>query len=135
MSFAAYNDAPDGAHMHASEPVPSGSTLGILMVAAQGGDRLAYRQLLAVVAMRAMEACMKDRWAQAIEAAERDVFACSVLQTVHTTMATFDPKHSFDAWLCAIISTRLTQSRRRNSAAQRVTDAHIARTWYQGLLF
>jgi hypothetical protein len=112
-------------------PVLSDSTLGSLMMAAQDGDRLAYRQLLAAVAVRAVQACSQDGSAKALQAAERDAFACSVLQTVHTAMATFDPGHSFDDWLSAIIATRLAQSRTGHRAMLRTTGAHIARTWYR----
>ncbi len=107
--------------------------LGSLMVAAQGGDRLAYRQLLAAVAARVMDACRQDVRTQEWGAAEVAALACGILQAVHTARATFDPRSSFEAWLSAIISTRLAASTRQHRAVAQAATSGIAKPWYRRL--
>jgi hypothetical protein len=104
------------------------------MVAAQDGDSLAYRRLLAEVAMRAMEAYVLDGAAQQLAAGDRDAFACRVLHTVHAALSTFDPNQSFDVWLGAIISTHLARSQRRRGTILREARTRVATAWYRRLL-
>jgi RNA polymerase sigma-70 factor (ECF subfamily) len=99
--------------------VRADGTLGSLMVAAQAGDRLAYRQLLSTVAMRAREACTQNVRTRELGPAGVQAIVDSVLLGVHAARATFDPAHSFDVWLAAMISAQLAQSARRHRAVAR----------------
>jgi hypothetical protein len=104
------------------------------MVTAQAGDSQAYRQLLAIIVIRSMEACAPAISRQELDAADVDEFVGRVLQMVHAALATFDPRHSIDIWLLAIISVQLEQSKRQHRAGLQATGARAIASWYRRLL-
>lgn len=86
-----------------------------LMVAAQGGDGAAYRQLLREVApfVRAMSR------SRGLAPAQSEDLAQDVLLTVHRVRHTYDPARPFVPWLVAIAQRRMIDLYRRD---RRVRD-------------
>jgi hypothetical protein len=152
MSLAAQHDSPDDDspilwHQLSMQPLnvqhnqpsfnsPGGSdrSLAGLMVAAQGGDKLSYRQLLATVALRSMDAYKQHIFVHESRVDDRDAFICNVLHTVHAMLATYDPRYSFDDWLSAIISAQMTQSSRQCRAVMQAASGDVQKTRFSRLL-
>ena len=86
-----------------------------LMVAAQGGDGAAYRQLLHEVAPF-VRAFSRSR---GLAQPQSDDLAQDVLLTVHRVRHTYDPARPFVPWLLAITQRRMIDLYRRD---RRVRD-------------
>lgn len=92
------------------------ATLARLMRLAQGGDALAYRQLLGLVAP------LLQRWfRRKLAPAELDDLVQDTLLAVHQRRASWDPARPFLPWLAAIARYRWVDRLRR--AQVRAHDA------------
>lgn len=86
-------------------------TLARLMQAAQGGDRVAYRQLLGLLLP------LLRRWyARRVAPAMLDDLVQDVLLAVHQRRASWDPARPFLPWLAAIARYRWVDQLRRVAA-------------------
>ena len=89
--------------------------LGVLMVAAQDGDRKAYGRLLQeckpIIRRAARQAGVVDH---RIEDVVQDT-----LLTLHNARQTYDPARSFSAWLFVIARRRAIDTLRRQGRTQR----------------
>ena len=98
-----------------NEAEPLDARLGRLMAASQGGDKLAYAELL-----RACEPFVRRvaRRAGAAEDRLDDVLQDTLL-TLHHARQTFDPARSFCAWLSVIAQRRAIDVMRKYGRNQR----------------
>jgi RNA polymerase sigma-70 factor (ECF subfamily) len=86
--------------------------LGGLMRLAQGGDSVAYGDLLESIAPRIRQVVRRRRGFAGVEAVE-DIVQ-DVLLSVHAVRATYDPERPFTPWLLAIVRHRLADHARRH---------------------
>jgi RNA polymerase sigma-70 factor (ECF subfamily) len=91
--------------------VPLQDQLGVLMHAAQRGDRTAYHQLLSAVTPRIRRLVARRRSFSSAEDVEDLVQ--DVLLSLHAVRATYDPRRPFMPWLLAIVRNRLADGARR----------------------
>jgi RNA polymerase sigma-70 factor (ECF subfamily) len=98
-----------------------------LMRAAQGGDSVAYRRLLAEIAPVVRRIAL-GRWGRfdAIDDVVQDV-----LLSVHSVRHTYDPARPFLPWLLAIIRHRMADTARRHArrSANEVTVGILPETF------
>jgi RNA polymerase sigma factor (sigma-70 family) len=85
--------------------------LRLLMRAAQGGDRDAYRSLLTALTPRIRRLVRARRGF--LGPADVEDLVQDVLLSVHTVLATYDPSRPFMPWLLAIVRHRLADAARR----------------------
>jgi len=85
--------------------------LGTLMLAAQAGDRQAYRQLLDAVALRLRR--LIRRRAPWMPEDEVEDLVQETLISVHLARASYDPARPFMPWLAAIARHRMADAARR----------------------
>ena len=86
--------------------------LGELMRLAQGGDALAYSDLLEAIAPHIRHLIQRRRGFAGVETVE-DIVQ-DVLLSVHAVRATYDPERPFTPWLLAIVRHRLADQARRH---------------------
>jgi RNA polymerase sigma-70 factor (ECF subfamily) len=113
--------------------------LRLLMRAAQGGDRDAYRALLTAVTPRIRRFVRSRRGAA--DGADLEDLVQDVLLSAHTVLATYDPARPVMPWLLAIARHRIADAARRRVRSARevavedleVTFADVAtNTWNEG---
>ena len=83
---------------------------GRLMVAAQGGNRVAYERLL----RDCVPLIRRVARSQRVHPDTVDDVVQDVLLTVHRALQTYDPLRSFSAWLAAIAQRRSIDALRRH---------------------
>jgi RNA polymerase sigma factor (sigma-70 family) len=91
---------------------PADARLGELMRLAQGGEAVAYSDLLEAIAPRIRQVVRRRRGFAGAETVE-DIVQ-DVLLSVHAVRATYDPERPFTPWLLAIVRHRLADHARRH---------------------
>jgi RNA polymerase sigma factor (sigma-70 family) len=90
---------------------PSDERLGVLMRAAQDGDRAAYQELLETITPRIRRIVARQRGFAGTEAVEDLVQ--DILLSLHKVRVTYDPARPFMPWLLAIVRNRAADAARR----------------------
>ena len=106
--------------MDAAEDVTDSSAWGLMMAAAQDGDRQAYARLLGEITP-VLRRVVRRRWAGSGSADAEDVVQ-DVLISLHAVRHTYDPARPFMPWLLAIMQYRIQDASRkvvRRSAHER----------------
>lgn len=90
---------------------PGAGDLGALMLAAQAGNRQAYRRLLDAVAVRLRR--LIRRRAPWLPVEDVEDLVQETLISVHLARASYDPARPFMPWLAAIARCRMADAARR----------------------
>ena len=80
-----------------------------LMVAAQGGDGVAYRRLL----MSISPYLKSLAWRAGVTGTDGDDIVQDILLTIHTVRHTYDPSRPFAPWLIAVARHRIIDGLRK----------------------
>jgi hypothetical protein len=104
---------------------------GRLMVAAQSGDSLAYRELLTEIALWVRTLDSDHHQAEISEETVR-----AVLLRVHKVRSTYHRRHPFGPWICAVVSYSLRSpvvndffSTPSQATRKRLTLPALTRLW------
>ena len=108
-------DIPDATRDEAAVPTPS-DAWGVLMVAAQGGDGVAYRRLLTEI-----DPWLRRFYARRLPPATVEDAAQDALIAIHTKRHTFEAGRPFRPWLAAVARYRWID--RLRAMARDTTDA------------
>src|SRR5262245_59906251 len=101
----------------------------LLMRAAQGGDRDAYRALLTAVTPRIRRLVRLRR--AFLGAADVEDVVQDVLLSLHAVLATYDPSRPFMPWLLAIVRNRLADAARRYARQVREVSVDLDVTFVE----
>jgi RNA polymerase sigma factor (sigma-70 family) len=112
-----------------TEPSMPENHFAELMRAAQGGDGVAYRQLLEEITPRIRRIVRSQR--SYLQTEDIEDLVQDVLLSMHAVRATYDPNRPFVPWLLAITRNRLADGARRHarSTAHEIQVENLAVTF------